>query len=260
METNENINITTTPQQEEFDIWEFLRRCLSNWYWFLISLILCLLAGAFIVLTTVPVYHSSAEVQIKSDSRGRSIDSSNEIGELGMFMTKTNVYNELRAFKSPDIMGEVVERLKLFMNYKVEGRRYDYTLYGTSLPLEASLLDADDNVKASFRVSCPKDSSVVLADFTLMGNKVEAEAVKGFFGDTLSTPLGAVVISKTSHFPAKGYDREIIVSKSSKRGATSAYVNKLQVAQSDKMADVITLGIDDVSTQRARRAVWGAVA
>ncbi len=260
METNDNINNITAPQQEEFDIWEFLRRCFSKWYWFLISLAVCLAIGAFIVLTTVPVYHSSAEVQIKSDSRGRSIDSSNEIGELGMFMTRTNVYNELRAFKSPDIMSEVVERLKLYMDYKIEGRRYDITLYGTSLPLEAALIDADDNVTASFRLTCPKDSIVELEDFNLMGDRVEAEAVKGFIGDTLSTPLGGVVITKTIHFPAKGYDREIIVRKYSKRKATNSYVNKLQVAQSDKMADVITLGIDDVSTQRAQDIISNLIA
>ena len=76
METNENITIVA-PQEEEFNLREFIHRCLAQWYWFVISLILCLLVGAYIVLTTAPVYHSSAEVQIKSDSRGRSIDSSN---------------------------------------------------------------------------------------------------------------------------------------------------------------------------------------
>ncbi len=259
METNENITIVA-PQEEEFNLREFIHRCLAQWYWFVISLILCLLVGAYIVLTTAPVYHSSAEVQIKSDSRGRSIDNSTEFADMGMFMTKTNVYNELRAFRSPDIMGDVVDNLKLCNDYTYPGRRYDVTLYGTTLPMEVEFLEIPDNQSASFTINNSKDGRFVLDDFVLMNDKVASPAIKGALGDTLVTPLGKLVVSKTSNYPAEGYDYKINVNRMSKKNAVNLYSKHLTVSQSDKMADMITIGLDDVSTQRAQDIVSTLIA
>lgn len=259
MENNEIISVNA-PQEEEFNLREFFHRCLSRWYWFVISLVICLLVGLFIVLTTAPVYHSSAEVQIKSDARGRSIDNSNEFGEMGIFTTRTNVYNELRAFRSPDIMGEVVDQLELYMDYKYSGRRFDITLYGTSLPVKCDLLDLPDNQRAEFKLDCSKDGKIVLDDFMRQGDKVSGQKVSGAIGDTLSTPIGRIAVTKTNHYPKGGYGREIIVSRISKRSAVGKFAKNLTVAQSDKMADMITIGVDDVSTQRAQDIVSTLIA
>jgi capsular exopolysaccharide synthesis family protein len=258
---NNEINVNNTSlQEEEFNLREFLLRCMSKWYWFVISLILCLLVGIYIVMTTVPVYHSSAEVQIKSDTRGRSIDSSSEFADMGMFMTRTNVYNEMRTFRSPDLMGDVVEQLKLYMDYKYSGRRYDITLYGTSLPMEAELFDIPDTQNASFRLSSSKDGKIVLDDFKRMGEKLGGRDVKGSLGDTLSTPLGRVAIYKTSCYPEGGYGRSYTVYKYSKKKAVADCIRRLTVAQSEKRTDMINLGIDDVSTQRAQDIVSTLIA
>jgi capsular exopolysaccharide synthesis family protein len=253
-------NTANIPQEEEFNLREFLNRCLSKWYWFVISLAICLLVGAFIVLTTAPVYHSSAEVQIKSDTRGRSIDNSTEFADMGMFMTRTNVYNELRAFRSPDIMGDVVDRLKLYNSYISPGRRYDVTLYGTTLPIEVEMLEMPDNQTASFTIVNSADGKVALDDFVLMKDKLSGPAIKGALGDTLVTPLGKIVVSKTSSYPAEGYDSKINFQRMSKKSAINSFANRLTVTQSDKMADMITIGLDDVSTQRAQDIVSTLIA
>ena len=259
MENNEIIT-ATAPQEEEFNFREFFHRCLSKWYWFVISFVICLLVGLYIVMTTVPVYHSSAELQIKSDARGRSIDNSNEFGEMGIFTTRTNVYNELRAFRSPDIMGEVVDQLNLYMDYKYSGRRYDITLYGTSLPIKCDFLDLPDNQRAEFKLDCSKDGKIVLDDFIRQGEKVSGQKISGAIGDTVSTPLGRIAVTKTNYYPEGGYGREIIVSRVSKKSAIGKYGKHLTVAQSDKMADMITIGVDDVSTQRAQDIVSTLIA
>ena len=254
MESNEIIT-ANAPQEEEFSLREFFHRCLSRWYWFVISLVVCLLVGAYIVLTTAPVYQSSAEVQIKSDSRGRSIDNSNEFNEMGIFSTRTNVYNELRAFRSPDIMGEVVDQLNLCMDYKYSGRRFDVTMYGTSLPINAELIDVPDNQRAEFNLDCKKEGKVILDGFVLQKDKLGGDKVVGALGDTLSTPLGRVTITKTRYYPEDGYSREISVIKMSRKGTISAFSKRLTVAHSDKMSDMISIILDDVSTQRAQDVV-----
>lgn len=245
-------NIDNNQQEETLQFRELLYRCLAKWYWFAFSLFICLSLGALYILRTAPSYHSSAEVQIKTDSKGRSI--ANDVvdfGNMGMFTSRTSVYNEMRAFQSPDIMGEVIDRLKLYMNYSVDGIFHPTTLYGTSLPMTAELLDVEDNASVEFVITPGKDSLFIVSGFVVKGEKV-SKSVAGRFRDTLQTPAGRLVIAPNGTYHTRGYNKSVNVFKGSKRKTTSGYLSKLQVGMSDKNSDVITLGINDVSTQRAQ--------
>ena len=115
---NTNINNSQPQQQEDLiQIKDLLFKCLSKWYWFVISAVVCLGIAVFYVLKTPPVYTRSAQIQIKTNSRGQSITSeADAFSQLGLFNTNTNVDNEIKAFASKSIMGEVVKRLNLDMN------------------------------------------------------------------------------------------------------------------------------------------------
>ncbi len=246
-------NNAPLQQEEAFPVRELFFRCLSKWPWFVVSLGICLLAGLYKIIKTEPVYHTSAEVQIKSDSKGRSISDQNDFSNMGMFTLRSNVNNELRAFQSPDLMSEVVERLNLDVNYYVIGRKRQYTYYGTSLPIVAKFIEPSKS-GTSFVVQLLKDSTTVrLKDFTSVSEKLKAGAVEGSYGDTLSTPVGEVVIlPNPTYMGAPVFGNEVVVRKGSVRGATGSYLSRLQVGLSDKQADVISLGINDVSTQRGQ--------
>ncbi len=246
-------NNAPLQQEEAFPIRELIFRCLAKWPWFVASLGICLLFGLYKIIKTEPVYNTSAEVQIKSDSKGRSISDQNDFSNMGMFTLRSNVNNELRAFQSPDLMSEVVERLNLDVNYYVIGRKRQYTYYGTSLPIVAKFIEPSKS-GTSFVVQLQKDSTTVrLKNFTNGSEKLKAEAVEGSYGDTLSTPVGDVVIlPNPTYMGAPVFGNEVVVRKGSVRGATGSYLSRLQVGLSDKQADVISLGINDVSTQRGQ--------
>ena len=131
---NNNNNTQNQTQEESVQLMDLLYKCLSKWYWFVISAALCLALAVFYVLKTPPVYTRSAEIQIKTNSRGQSISTDAEISQLGLFNTNTNVYNEIKAFGAKSLMQEVVKRLNLDMNYTTDGRFHDNVLYGRSLP------------------------------------------------------------------------------------------------------------------------------
>ena len=165
MENNINTDNNTRQQEETVQISQLVRRCLSRWYWFALSLAVCLALGVLYILRSTPTYNTSADIQIKSNTKGASMPGDiGEFGNMGLFAVKSNVNNELHAFESPDIMSEVVARLRLFMSYTVDGTFHRNVLYGTSLPISADLLDVDENVGAGFTVS-EKGGSVTLNDF-----------------------------------------------------------------------------------------------
>ena len=239
-------------QEESVQIVDLLYKCISKWHWFVISVILCLGVAVFYILKTPPVYTRSAEIMIKTNSRGRSITGdSDAFSELGLFSTNTNVYNEIKALAAKSGMLEVVKRLKLDMNYSTDGRFHDNVLYGRSLPFTAEIVDIADQVPASFDLYVSEDGSVTLSDFTYNGDQVKkGSTVKGAFADTLDTPVGRVLVVPTVYYEAAEYP-VVHVRRSSYRSATSRYSSELSVSLSDKMSQVVQLTINDISIQRA---------
>ncbi|MBO4923697.1 MAG: polysaccharide biosynthesis tyrosine autokinase [Bacteroidales bacterium] len=246
-----NNNNTQNQQEESVQLMDLLYKCLSKWYWFVISAALCLALAVFYVLKTPPVYTRSAEIQIKTNSRGQSISTDAEISQLGLFNTNTNVYNEIKAFGAKSLMQEVVKRLNLDMNYITDGRFHDNVLYGRSLPFTAAIIDVPDQAVMSFDLDVKEDGAFTLSNFTLQNEPVERGArVSGAFADTLVTPVGNVVVTPTVNYVAMNYPT-VHVKRSSYRSATNRYSSELSVNLSDKMSQVIQLTLNDISIQRA---------
>ena len=250
MENNVN---ASRPQQDEFvQIKDLIYKCLSKWYWFVISVIVCLGCALFYVLKTPSVYTRSSEIMIKTNSRGRTISGeSDQFSELGLFSTNTNVYNEMKAIGAKVNMLEVVKRLKLDMNYAVDGRFHENVLYGRTLPVTAEIIDVADQAALSFDMDVTEAGDVTLSNFTLKGEPVDKGAVvNGAFADTLDTPVGPIIVNPTVNFSEEAYPT-IHVRRSSYRSATSKYAGELSVSLSDKMSQVILLSVNDISIERA---------
>ncbi len=246
-----NNNNTQNQQEESVQLMDLLYKCLSKWYWFVISAALCLALAVFYVLKTPPVYTRSAEIQIKTNSRGQSISTDAEISQLGLFNTNTNVYNEIKAFGAKSLMQEVVKRLNLDMNYITDGRFHDNVLYGRSLPFTAAIIDVPDQAVMSFDLDVKEDGAFTLSNFTLQNEPVEkGTKVSGAFADTLATPVGNIVVTPTVNYVAMNYPT-VHVKRSSYRSATNRYSSELSVNLSDKMSQVIQLTLNDISIQRA---------
>lgn len=255
-----NHNVSPQPNEaEDIQIMDLVYLCLSKWYWFVASVVLCLLVAIFYMLMTPPVYTRSEEVQIKTDSRGHSTADLSQFQDLGLFSTNTNVYNEIKAFNSNVNMLEVVKRLNLDMNYVTAGRFHDNTLYGKSLPVNIQLLDLKDEDRSTFTIDVKSDGAVVLGSFTLNDELPFKESVLGIFADTLSTPIGRVLVNPTTFYVPEDYPT-INVSRTTIRRAVSHYSSELNVSLSDKMSQVILLTISDISVQRAEDVLSTLVA
>ena len=123
------------------------RLFVSNWYWFVLSLLITVGATVAYLLVTPPVYTRSASILIKDDGKGGGISGgeANAFSDLGMFKVKTNVNNEMISLKSPAVIQEVVRRLHLNISYQSDGRFHRETLYGTSLPVTVDFKNLADN-------------------------------------------------------------------------------------------------------------------
>lgn len=118
--------------KQGFNYKELLTMFLLNWQWFALSLLI-FMCGALIYLRyKSPVYQVSAKVLIKDEGRGQSMGGQSlaNMKDFGFISTSEGIDNEIEILQSQILSCEAVRDLKLYVEYKKEGRIKNHLIYG----------------------------------------------------------------------------------------------------------------------------------
>ncbi|MBP5703131.1 MAG: hypothetical protein J6X12_00350, partial [Paludibacteraceae bacterium] len=159
----DGVNAVATTQQNTaagsnsgFSIADVLASFGAHWYWFIISVAICLSVAWYHLATTSPVYTRSAMLLIKDESKGASVANiASEMQDIGLVASKSNLSNELISLKSPTLMTQVVRELQLMDYYKIPVELREQDIYGKS------------PVKVIFDASKKEDIDLSLENFML---------------------------------------------------------------------------------------------
>lgn len=240
-------------QSNSVELSDIIFLCLSKWYWFVVSLLICVAAGVLVVLRSTPVYTRSATLLIKQNESKAGGSVEQQISELGGFSTN-KVQDEVYALQSPAVTAEVVKRLHLDINYTVDGTFHSETLYGQTLPIEVKFLSLAEDEAAAFTIELEKDGSFKLSDFQ-GPHTTEADlnkVLKGKPHNILTTPVGKILVDHTQHYSA--ISKPIHVFRSTLQSATDRY-NSVDITLMDKMSNMLNLTFNDVNIQRAEDVI-----
>ena len=102
---------------------------LANWYWFLLSIIVCTGFVYYRYAKTQQVYRSDATVIIKDPSNTRS---SVRLDNYSGMINRVNMSNEILELQSKQLMTEVVKALDADISYTVKDHLRYVELYDTS--------------------------------------------------------------------------------------------------------------------------------
>ena len=246
----ENTNNQNFLQEEDSslritDLWNMV------WgykWWYLLSVIIFLMLGIFYLYRTPNVYNRTAKVLIDESNQDATMRNLG-VASAGMMRLRSfnSVENELEAFSSPDLMEMVVTRLNLQTRYVESQPLRKVELYRNS-PIDMRLAGDNPYSGFSFDVENIGDGQVALSKFQIKDEKIKT-VVKGNVGDTLQTPVGAVVIYPVE--TEKEFDRPIRVSWSNSMSVAKSYANKLNLSLSGKESSVIVLSLNDTYPSRA---------
>lgn len=197
----ESLNQDSTPLEtdDSLNIKDILLQCLSKWYWFVISLAICVGYTYWNLLKLPDVYTRVAKVQIKE--YGNQPYYGGEFN-MNLFSSGSSLLDELAYMKSPDVIREVVNRLHLEMNYSTKGRFHDNVLYGSTLPISAVIEGLAENDNVNFEIVSDDKGNLTLTNFVgpTVDEADKEKTVKAALGKTVETPLGKITLIPSDNY------------------------------------------------------------
>jgi len=226
-----------------------------NWYWFIISAVVCLgLAYAYLRYQH-PVYQSSAKILIKDDNNNRKNSGQGlSIDQLGIITNTNGFENELEIISSTAVATRAVKALKLYVTYTIEGRVTEAELYKNSpvlVDLEESRLEMLKTAIPVEMVKTGKDKIRVSISLPSKGDEPDVVSRElTSFPSVVNTKVGKIMFSRNPGFNFP--DRKITAVIYPPVSMGRVYARRLRAEPTSKMTSVAVLSILDTSVERAQ--------
>lgn len=266
MEENKNLEMESIQENEEkssFDFATIYTALILNWKWFVLSLIICMGAAHIYLRYAMPIYQSAAKLLIKDDEgSGSSFKGSNSImsaTNLGIISNSNGIDNEMEILKSRTLAQQTVYDLKLYVNYRHEGKLKDHVLYGDQevnidMDLEhLKKLNAPMNLKITRE---GRNYHVTGSYYVPIDNnsfKPEAVNIDKTFSAlpaTIGTRVGVVRFTQNGNYMLRDGE-SLKATMIAPEIAAGKYVGNLNVTESSKTTTIVDLVLNDEIPQRA---------
>ena len=251
MTENNNTTNNTFLQEDEssiqlIDLWHMIW---DHKWWYVGSVIVCLFFAGFYLYRTPATYTRSAKVIIDESDQDATMRNLGVASANMMRLRSFNsVENEMVALSSPDLMQVVVERLNLQTRYVEKQLLRDVELY-TNTPVEMYLAGDNPQGGFSFTAASAGQGKVALSDFHIRDEKIKKQVV-GSYGDTLQTPVGALVILENPQSNVE-FTNDIRVSWANSMATAKGYCAKLNISLAGKESSVIVISMNDTYPARS---------
>lgn len=235
------------------------RTIILNWYWFILSLIICGGLGAIYLRYATPKYQSSAKLLIKDDDNGSKRGQSlQNMTNLGIISNSAGIDNEMEILSSHSIAEDAIRDLKLYVDYSTKGRIKNIILYRDqplnvdvdrahleklNMPIDLAITRNGTTYSVSGTYSVPTDENESEGPFSLNRKFTSLPA-------TIATRAGIITISSNNgHSLHDGQTLKVEIL--SPKMASDKYVSELQVAQTSKTTSIAQLQLTDEVPQRS---------
>lgn len=180
--------------EETLDIRGLLLRCLRNWYWFAITVVVCLIVAFLYIKTKTPKYEVSSTIMIRSDESTPSLPSSEMLEMFGLGGSKM-VEDELEIIGSRNIMRQTISLLDLQTEYrKHKGLRW-VGQYPTPDLIVEYPVNFCDTMKRVVKMSIKRNSKTYTVKVKY-GKFLKSSTAVVNFNEPVRTCIGPVMIKE----------------------------------------------------------------
>lgn len=236
--------------ESSFNYKEILNMLILYWYWFVISIFVCLVIAFFYLRSTPPVYSTFTELLIKEDDpyNHRMQNSSlANFSQLGILNNTNGFDNEVEILGSKILAKRSVMNLKLYTRYAYEGRLRDFELYGnTPIQADMALVDLDTlSAPVSLNINCTEN------EYHIKGSVRDQkfEAVVRQFPARILTPAGWVFMKRVPDVEFE--PRTLKINIYNPDVITAAMMGATTIEPVSKMTTIARVTLTDTNRKRA---------
>ena len=249
-------------QQSLFSFQNIFAMLVLNWQWFFLSLFIFLCGALLYLRYTEPVYQLSSRMLIKEDDqRGRrSSQMLANMQDLGFMTNSAGIDNEIEVLQSRVLLRDVVRELKLYTEYRTNGRIRDFIVYGNqpvNVDLDPASLDSLDKALLEGSMIGSLNMQITRTD---EGYKQEGKVFNGGSVQIISRVVKALpasfktAIGTMTLTEAAGRTMEVgEVSKVTlvpPMQVATRYLGSLTVSPTSKMTDIAEITLKDKNVRR----------
>ena len=232
-----------------------------NWQWFLLSLTIFACSAILYLRYAEPVYKVSARMLIKDQNVKRNpTQMLANVEDLGFLTNSTGIDNEIEVLQSRILLRDVVKDLKLYSEYRREGRVKNAIVYKNqpvNVDLDPQHLDSlDFNLLEKtqwikMRIS-RKDTAYIIQGSVMEGNK-EIEAFNrraNSLPAVFKTLLGTVTLTLNSD---KEWEegKDYFATIHPPMAVATNYLSNLSIEPTSKLTSIAELTLKDKNYRRA---------
>lgn len=246
----ENADALVQKEESTFDIKTIFTLIVLNWQWFLLSLFICVCGALIYLRYKSPVYQVSAKMLIKEETNNRRGNQMlANMQDFGFISNSAGIENEVEILKSRILALDAVKDLKLYVEYRGDGKVKKSLLYKSqpiSVDLDADHLAELDKTRSRFRFKITKDGDKYLVE------EMNKE-FKGTFKTMpamMKTPYGTIMFTKNGS-KEMANKQSVLVTIYSPVAVATGYARALSVEPTSKMTSIALLTIKDQNRERA---------
>ena len=233
-----------------------------NWQWFLLSLII-FACGAFIYLRYAePVHKISARMLIKDENKVKNpAQMLAGVEDLGFLSNSTGIDNEVEVLQSRILLRDVVKDLKLYAEYRREGRIKHVITYQTQpivVDLDPQHLDSlDYALLEKTKYLKMKVTRVDTSSYVITGSAYAGKEEIETFNKTakklpavFSTVLGTITITANPGREWEEKDKAYFVTIRPPMAVATDYLDQMTVEPTSKLTSIAQLTLKDKNIRR----------
>ena len=233
-----------------------------NWQWFLLSFIICISASLVYLRYATPMYKVSGRLLVKDENQhSNATQMLANMQDLGFLSNSTGIDNEVEVLQSRVLLRDVVKDLKLYAEYKREGRVKDVLVYANqpvSVDLDPLHLDSldmvllDEKRQISLRMHQDGKGGIEVAGVLLKDGKETSAFMHRFdsLPATCKTNYGTLTFTCQTDSEALTKEVEWLVTITPPMTIATNYLSRLTVAPMSKKTSIAELSLNDQNVRR----------
>ncbi len=245
---NPTSNNSIDAIETSFNLRDQVFRYLKKWYWFVFCTLIFGILAFLYIRYTIPQYNVSGTILVSQEESvsGSELSAFKDLGLLDN--TQNKIENEIQILRSRTLINNVVNKLKLNIQYFSTGRILEIENYPKSL-VEINLL-ADDSIinnsSKTFRVLI--NSATSFSFVNKKGDKLSEHS----FGKNINTSIGDVVITPNIENIASSTGKIITIKVSPIEIITQFYRSKIDIETVGNKSSIVKISLNDQVKAKAK--------